>query len=123
MAETLRPRKVPEERILITGHPRATISAKRTTSGRCATSWGIPRTSRSMLALAGAYLPRPYVRFRDTLDTILPYLHSFENLHLAIVAGNDEDYARHLRSECTELGLGNVTVFDYVERDGRADGG
>ena len=58
----------------------------------------------------------PALRQLNTLDTILPYLHSFENLHLAIVAGNDEDYARHLRSECAELGLENVTVFDYVER-------
>lgn len=116
MAETLRPRKVPEERILITGIPTRDDFRERYDKRQVRDELGLPQDKQVVLALAGAYLPRPYVRFRDTLDTILPYLHSFENLHLAIVAGNDEDYARHLRSECTELGLGNVTVFDYVER-------
>ena len=116
MAETLRPRKVPEERILITGIPTRDDFRETYDKRQVRDELGLPQNKQVVLALAGAYLPRPYVRFRDTLDTILPYLHSFENLHLAIVAGNDEDYARHLRSECTELGLGNVTVFDYVER-------
>lgn len=116
MAETLRPRKVPEERILITGIPTRDDFRETYDKRQVRDELGLPQDKQVVLALAGAYLPRPYVRFRDTLDTILPYLHSFENLHLAIVAGNDEDYARHLRSECTELGLGNVTVFDYVER-------
>lgn len=116
MAETLRPRKVPEERILITGIPTRDDFRETYDKRQVRDELELPQDKQVVLALAGAYLPRPYVRFRDTLDTILPYLHSFENLHLAIVAGNDEDYARHLRSECTELGLGNVTVFDYVER-------
>ena len=116
MAETLRPRKVPEERILITGIPTRDDFRETYDKRQVRDELGLPKDKQVVLALAGAYLPRPYVRFRDTLDTILPYLHSFENLHLAIVAGNDEDYARHLRSECAELGLGNVTVFDYVER-------
>lgn len=116
MAETLRPRKVPEERILITGIPTRDDFRETYDKRQVRDELGLPQDKQVVLALAGAYLPRPYVRFRDTLDTILPYLHSFENLHLAIVAGNDEDYARHLRSECAELGLGNVTVFDYVER-------
>lgn len=116
MAETLRPRKVPEERILITGIPTRDDFRETYDKRQVRDELGLPQDKQVVLALAGAYLPRPYVRFRDTLDTILPYLHSFENLHLAIVAGNDEDYARHLRSECAELGLENVTVFDYVER-------
>ena len=116
MAETLRPRKVPEERILITGIPTRDDFRETYDKRQVRDELGLPQDKQVVLALAGAYLPRPYVRFRDTLDTILPYLHSFENLHLAIVAGNDEDYARHLHSECAELGLGNVTVFDYVER-------
>ena len=36
-------------------------------------------------------------------------------MHLAIVAGKDADYARHLRQECNELGLTNVTVLEYVD--------
>ncbi len=68
-----------------------------------------------MLALAGAYLPTPYVRFREALDKMLPYLHRFKNTHLVIVAGADAEYAAHLRRECEELGIPNATVLEYVE--------
>lgn len=69
-----------------------------------------------MLALAGAYLPRPYVHFRTALDKLLPYLHGFDDtLHFVFVAGSDADYARHLRQECDDLGLSNATVLDYVD--------
>lgn len=116
MAETLRPRKVPEDRILITGIP--TRENFRRPYDRHATreTLGLPQDKRVVLALAGAYLPRPYVHFRTALDKILPYLHTFsDTLHFVFVAGNDSEYARHLRQACTELGLNNVTILEYVE--------
>lgn len=116
MAETLRPRKVPEERILITGIPTREDFRRSYDKQEVRSELGLPSDKQVVLALAGAYLPRPYVRFRDTLDKLLPYLHSLPSLHLAIVAGSDEEYARHLRSTVSDLGLENVTVFDYVEQ-------
>lgn len=115
MAETLRPRKVPEDRIRITGIP--TRPAFRETYDKHAVrqARGLPQDKRVVLALAGAYLPRPYVHFRDALDHLLPYLHAFEDMHVVFVAGSDGEYARHLRRECADLGLSNVTVLDYVE--------
>lgn len=116
MAETLRPRKVPEERILITGIP--TRDDFRRTYDRASTreQLKLPQDRRVVLALAGAYLPRPYVHFRTALDKLLPYLHGFDDtLHFVFVAGSDADYARHLRQECADLGLANATVLDYVD--------
>lgn len=116
MAETLRPRKVPEDRILITGIP--TREDFRRTYDRISTreKLDLPQDKRVVLALAGAYLPRPYVHFRTALDKLLPYLHTLDDtLHFVFVAGNDADYARHLRQACDELGLTNVTVLEYVE--------
>ena len=115
MAETLRPRKVPEDRIRITGIP--TRPAFRETHDKRAVreARGLPQDKRVVLALAGAYLPRPYVHFREALDRLLPYLHSLEGMHVVFVAGSDDEYARHLRRECADLGLGNVTVLGYVE--------
>ena len=55
------------------------------------------------------------MHFRDALDKLLPYLHALSDMHFVIVAGNDADYARHLRQECADLGLANVSVLDYVE--------
>ena len=115
MAETLRPRKVPENRILITGIPTRPAFRESYDKRAVREEFGLPQKKRIVLALAGAYLPRPYLHFREALDRILPYLHSLENTHVAIVAGSDAEYARHLRTECAELGLRNATVFDYVE--------
>ena len=115
MAETLRPRKVPEERILITGIPTRPAFRKTYDKRAGRERFGLPRDKRVVLALAGAYLPTPYIRFREALDKMLPYLHRFKNTHLVIVAGADEEYASHLRRECDELGLSNATVLDYVE--------
>lgn len=115
MAETLRPRKVPEERILITGIPTRTDFRENYDERETRERFGLPQDKTIVLALAGAYLPQPYVHFRDTIDKLLPYLHVLDRMHFVLIAGNDADYARHVRQECSELGLNNATVFDYVD--------
>lgn len=115
MAETLRPRKVPENRILITGIPTRPAFREAYDKHAVREKRELPQDKRIVLALAGAYLPRPYVHFREALDRILPYLHSFGSTYVVIVAGSDAEYARHLRKDCEELGLRNATVLDYVE--------
>ncbi|MFR1639223.1 MAG: glycosyltransferase [Eggerthellaceae bacterium] len=116
MAETLRPRRVPEERILITGIPTREDFRRSYDQRATREKMGLPQDKRVVLALAGAYLPRPYVHFRTAIDKLLPYLHTFDDsLHFVFVAGSDADYARHLRQECAELGLDNATVLDYVD--------
>ena len=115
MAETLRPRKVSEERICITGLPTKPDFMKHYDKEETRTNFDLPHDKKIVLALAGAYLPTPYMHFRKALDDILPYLHTFKNLHMVFVAGADAEYARHLRRECEEMQLSNVTVFDYVD--------
>lgn len=115
MAETLRPRKVAEERILITGIPTREDFRQTYDKTEIRRILGLPRDKQIVLALAGAYLPRPYVHFRDTIDYLLPYLHTFPDMHFVLIAGDDADYAQHLRQECDELEVSNVTVFDYVD--------
>ncbi len=116
MAETLRPRKIPEDRILITGIPTREDFRREFDREQTRNTYGLPQDKRVVLALAGAYLPRPYVHFRAALDKTLPYLHLFDSsLHFVFVAGEDKEYARHLRTQCSELGLTNVTILNYVE--------
>ncbi|MCI2242220.1 MGDG synthase family glycosyltransferase [Adlercreutzia faecimuris] len=115
MAETLRPRGVPEERILITGIPTRPAFGEDYDRDAVRASLGLPSDRRVVLALAGAHLPRPYVHFRDALDKLLPYLHSFEDMHLVVVAGKDAAYADHVRRQCEDYGLANVTVLEYVD--------
>ncbi len=115
MAETLRPRKVPEDRILITGIPTRPAFRASYDRDQVRREFGIPEDKRVVLALAGAKLPRPYVHFRESLDQLIPYLHTFKGIHLVIVAGSDDEYARHLRRTVADHDLHSVTVLDYVE--------
>ena len=115
MAETLRPRGVPEERIHITGIPTRPAFGEEYDRAAVRAELGLPAGKRLVLALAGAHLPRPYVHFREALDKLLPYLHSFDDLHLVVIAGKDPAYAEHLRRQCEDYGLSNVTVFEYVD--------
>ena len=91
MAETLRPRKVPEDRILITGIPTRPAFRASYDRDQVRREFGIPEDKRVVLALAGAKLPRPYVHFRESLDRLIPYLHTFKGIHLVIVAGSDDE--------------------------------
>lgn len=115
MAETLRARKLPEERIRITGIPTREDFRRPYDQRETRERWGLPQDKTVALALAGAHLPRPYVHFREALDKLLPYVQRFKDLHLVIIAGRDENYARHLRQAVDDLGLSNVTILDYVE--------
>ncbi len=98
MAETLRPRKVPERCIEVTGIPiRPGFSEQRDRAQDCA-AFGLPVDKKLVLVMAGAALPQPYVRFRAAMEETLPYLRSFENMHFVFLPGKDIAYAKHLNS-------------------------
>lgn len=115
MAETLRPRKVPERCIEITGIPiRPGFAASRDREHDCK-QFGLPQDKTLVLVMAGAALPQPYVRFRSAIEETLPYLRGFENMHFVFLPGKDVAYARHLRSVFAGMNLPNASVLDYVE--------
>jgi processive 1,2-diacylglycerol beta-glucosyltransferase len=116
MAETLRPRKVSEKDILITGIPTRNDFRKHYDKEATREELGLPKDKMVVLTLAGAYLSQPYVLFRQILDEALPYLHLFREMHFVFIAGNDGVYAEHLRKECAERGIENITVFNYVDQ-------
>ncbi len=116
MAETLRPRRVPEDRILITGIPASPAFSRDYDKAAARESFGLPADKIVVLALAGAKLPRPYVHFREALDELLPFMHRLPNMELVIVAGADEEYERRVRREVTDFGLDNARVLGYVTR-------
>ena len=116
MAETLRPRRVPEDRILITGIPASPAFSRDYDKTAARESFGLPADKIVVLALAGAKLPRPYVHFREALDELLPFMHRLPNMELVIVAGADEEYERRVRREVADFGLDNARVLGYVTR-------
>lgn len=114
MAETLRPRRIPEDNIRITGIPTRNDFRRTYDKRDVRDKLGLPQDKKLVLALAGAYLQQPYVNLRTTLDTAIPTLSAHPNLHLVVVCGKDAAYATTLRTMCHEYGLNNVTILEYV---------
>ncbi|MCD8317148.1 MAG: UDP-N-acetylglucosamine--LPS N-acetylglucosamine transferase [Eggerthellaceae bacterium] len=114
MAETLRPRKVPESHIRITGIPTRPGFGKTYARKEVRNAYGLPNDKRVALVLAGAHLPRPYIHFRQSISELMPYIHTFHNLHLVIICGQDPGYADYVRKGVKDFELENVTVLEYV---------
>lgn len=115
MAETLRPRLVPERNMLLTGIPTRADFRRSYDRTEVRAKYGLPQDKKVVLALAGACLPKPYVHFRTALDQILPAMHGFSDMHLVIVTGKDLEYAARLKGFVEDLELDNVTVLQYVD--------
>lgn len=114
MAETLRARKIEEDRIRITGIPTREDFRLPHDKRAMRDAFDLPQDKQVVLALAGALLPKPYQRFREALDDILPALGDLSAMHLVIVAGKDDAYRAHLELELRKYDLDNVEVFGYV---------
>ena len=115
MAETLRPRKVEESRIAITGIPiRQGFSHEQDTHA-LRDKLGVPTNKTMVLVMAGASLPQPYVRFRAAIEQTIPYLRGFDDMHFVFLPGKDANYAGHLQRVFSAMKLENVSVLDYVD--------
>ena len=115
MAETLRARKISEDRMLMTGIPVREGFTDDFDQAACREKFGLPLDKRLILVLAGAHLPKPYQHFRNTMDQVLPSAHRFKTDHLVFIAGKDEEYKSHVERQVEQLGLDNVTVLGYVD--------
>lgn len=113
MAETLRARKVPEDRIFITGIPTRTEFLEEYDREQARDEFQLPHDKKVVAILAGASLPAPYRLFREGIDAVLPYLHRYTDMQFVITAGRDEQYAAHTSRRIRDLGLSNATVLGY----------
>lgn len=115
MAETLRPRLVPEANIAITGIPvRGGFEDDAFDRESVLNQFGLPINKKIVLVLAGASLPQPYVRFRMAIEQTLPYLRRFDDMHFVFLPGKDHEYARNLKALFSGMKLDNATVLDFV---------
>ncbi len=114
MAETLRARKVKEERIKITGIPVNPKFSLEYDKDEARKKWDIKEGRKTALVLAGAKLPKPYERFRNTLFELLPNLRKLGDMDFLFVTGSDTDYAAKLKERVAAEGLTNVRVLGYV---------
>jgi processive 1,2-diacylglycerol beta-glucosyltransferase len=115
MAETLRARKIEEERIVLTGIPARADFRVGYNKNEVRRAWNVPEDKQIALVLAGATLPRPYVHIRSILRTALTQLKTVENLHLLFLVGRDEAYAQELHACFAEENVHNATIIGYTE--------
>ncbi len=115
MAETLRARKIEEERIRVTGLPARAKFRVGYDKEEMRRLWGVPQDKSIALILAGATLPRPYVHFRTLLERALPQLAQMQDLHLLFMVGRDSEYANRLHVLLKEHDVHNVSVIGYTE--------
>lgn len=116
MAETLRPRKVAEDAIAITGIPVRGVGDAEYDVAQVRRELGLPQDKTIVLVMAGAHLPQPYVAFRAAMDTIVPFLKTMDGMHFVFLPGRDEAYRDHLNSLKEDCGIANMTVMGYVEK-------
>lgn len=116
MAETLRPRKVEEDRICITGIPTRLDFSQEYNRDETRKAYNLPQDKTVVLALAGSTMASPYVLFRNILDKVIPYMHTMPNVHLLFCAGNDEDYRNHITRQIEDMRLENVSVIGFTNQ-------
>lgn len=116
MAETLRPRKVDESHIKITGIPvRPGFGDEPFSREEVLRRFNLPDDRAIVLVMAGASLPQPYVRFRAAMEQTLPYLRRFQHMHFVFLPGKDIEYSRNLKAVFQGMKLDNATVLDFVD--------
>ena len=114
MAETLRARKISDQRICITGIPTRSDFRQEFDATEVRERMGLPTQGKLVLALAGAHLPQPYVNFRETLEAALPALSGMKGIHMVVICGKDSEYETHMRELCRAYHLSNVTILGYT---------
>lgn len=115
MAETLRPRKVDDERIAITGIPVRPGFGAQVDREEVLDTYGLPHDKTIVLVMAGASLPQPYVRFRAAMEMTIPFLRGFDKMHFVFLPGRDSTYETNLRKLFDAMKLDNASVLGFVD--------
>lgn len=115
MVKELKPRKVPDSHIKVTGIPVRKGFSEPCDREAVLKSFGLPKDKINVIVMAGARLAQPYMPFREIVNKILPCLSDFPEMHFSFLAGADEEYAAKLREFFEERRITNVTVFNYIE--------
>lgn len=115
MVKELRPRKVPESHIKVTGIPVRKGFSEPCNREEVLTRFNLPNNKLICMVMAGARVSEPYIPFREIVNKVVPLLSDFPNMHFAFLAGADEEYAEGLKSFFAERNITNVSVFNYIE--------
>lgn len=114
MVSELLPRKIPIEKIRVTGIPVHDGFDVEYDRKAVLDEYGLPHNKMIALVMAGAKWRQPYVLFRQTMDEALPLLANFSSLHFVFIAGDDDEYAQELLDKQRLYEIDNMSVLHYV---------
>lgn len=115
MVKELLPRRIPRERIKVTGIPVRKGFSEEHNRDETLESFGLPKDKIIVMVMAGARLSQPYIPFREVVDEAVPLLSEFPNMHFVFLAGADEEYADRMRKTFETRAISNASVMGYVE--------
>lgn len=114
MVTEITSRRVPREKIAVTGIPVVEGFAKKHNKAETLAAYGLPADKLIVLVMAGAKLRLPYVPFRRAIETIYSELKQLDTLFFTFICGSDKVYAQSLREKAHALQLSNVSILEYV---------
>ena len=104
MVKELTPRKVPLDRIKVTGIPVRKRFSQPADRDHTLERFGLPEDKINVMVMAGARLAQPYMPFRAIMADVIDKLGDFPLMHFSFL-GADEEYAEHLKHELEQAGV------------------
>ena len=116
MAYTLRTRKVPEDKIFVSGIPIASEFSRSFSAAEGKEAFNLPNNKTIALVICGAKDSGPYKNMRKTLDLCLPYFAKMDWIHFVFCVGDDSDYRKKIENHSTKSKTTNFTVLTFTDK-------
>lgn len=114
--EQLVERGMPSARLAVTGIPLRRQFALEYDRDAALKHFGLGRSGRIILALAGASMNGPYTRLKEALAVSLPALASIPGASLVLVCGRDTRFVEEMKVRAAGFGASNVHVMGFVDQ-------
>lgn len=115
MKNTLIARRVPAEKIHVTGLPVSSDFAIKYSKLEAKQKLGLPKNKKVALVIAGANASGPYKNIRKTLNGAIEYFAKMNWMHFVICVGFDTDYADKIDALSYKHKAQNISIVSFTE--------
>lgn len=116
MASTLISRRVPVNKILISGIPVASVYGIKHNPQEAKKVYLIPDNKKVALIICGAKESGPYKHMRKVINDAIKFLAKMDWMHFVFCTGNDEAYAKNLMKLANKVKASNFTILNYTDK-------
>ena len=115
MIDTLLARKVPIDKIILTGMPASPEFTLDYDVCKCREDFKLPQDKAIVLIMSGASEPTPYINMRKTLENSISYFSMMDWVYFVFCVGKDKKYKNKLESEIKQHKAKNIRVLSYID--------